>query len=419
MKIKQTDQLFLEALKASLQQKSVDWESEWTKEEWLALFQTAEKHKVLPMIYEAVFRCPAAQALGLQNLAPFKQHTVRSVMLQTMKTNEFYCLFQHLQSSGVTPLVVKGIICRSLYPQPDYRISGDEDVLIPREQFELCHKAMLEYGMQLSNPDQDIHAVYEVSYGKPGSPLYIELHKSLFPPDSDAYGELNHYFERVYEQAIEMPVDGIPITTMGYTDHLFYLICHAFKHFLHSGVGIRQICDITLFANSYGRDIDWMLILEQCQEIHADLFAAALFQIGQKYLTFDPDQACYPIEWKNIQVDEIMLLMDLLDAGIYGDGSMSRKHSSNITLDAVSSQKQGKKTRNGVIASLFPSLKKMEGRYPYLKQHPYLLPVAWGTRILKYRKETKQGQNNDASSAVSIGNQRLELLKEYRILDNK
>ena len=419
MKIKQTDQLFLEALKASLQQKSVDWEIEWSKEEWLALFQTAEKHKVLPMIYEAVFRCSAAQAFGLQNLAPFKQHTVRSVMLQTMKTNEFYGLFQHLQSSGVTPLVVKGIICRSLYPQPDYRISGDEDVLIPREQFELCHKAMLEYGMQLSNPDQDIHAVYEVPYGKLGSPLYIELHKSLFPPDSDAYGELNHYFERVYEQALEIPVDGVPITTMGYTDHLFYLICHAFKHFLHSGVGIRQICDITLFANSYGRDIDWMLILEQCQEIHADLFAAALFQIGQKYLTFEPDQACYPIEWKNVQVDETMLLMDLLDAGIYGDGSMSRKHSSNITLDAVSSQKQGKKARNGVIASLFPSLKKMESRYPYLKQHPYLLPVAWGTRILKYRKATKQGQNNDASSAVSIGNQRLELLKEYRILDNK
>ena len=419
MKIKQMDQLFLEALKASLQQKSVDWEIEWSKEEWLALFQTAEKHKVLPMIYKAVFCCPAAPAFGLQNLAPFKQHTVRSVMLQTMKTNEFYGLFQHLQSSGVTPLVVKGIICRSLYPQPDYRISGDEDVLILREQFELCHKAMLEYGMWLSNPDQDIHAVYEVSYGKPGSPLYIELHKSLFPPDSDAYGELNHYFERVYEQAIEMPVDGIPITTMGYTDHLFYLICHAFKHFLHSGVGIRQICDITLFANTYGRDIDWMLILEQCQEIHADLFAAVLFQIGQKYLTFDPDQACYPIEWKNIQVDETMLLMDLLDAGIYGDGSMSRKHSSNITLDAVSSQKQGKKARNGVIASLFPSLKKMESRYPYLKQHTYLLPVAWGTRILKYRKETKQGQNNDASSAVSIGSQRLELLKEYRILDNK
>lgn len=419
MDIKTTDKLLLQALKASLQQEQVTLETELQPQEWNELFRTAGKHRILPMIYEAVYCCPAAQKADPQIFQRYKQQTVRDVMLQTMKTNEFYGLFRYLQNSGVRPLVVKGIICRNLYPQPDYRISGDEDVLISAEQFELCHKAMLEYGMQLSNPDQDIHAVHEVSYGKPGSPLYIELHKSLFPPESDAYGELNHYFERVYEQAIEMPVDGVLITTMGYTDHLFYLICHAFKHFLHSGVGIRQICDITLFANTYGRDIDWMLVLEQCQEIHADLFAAALFQIGQKYLTFDPDQACYSIEWKNIQVDETMLLMDLLDAGIYGDGSMSRKHSSNITLDAVSSQKQGKKARNGVIASLFPSLKKMEGRYPYLKQHPYLLPVAWGTRILKYRKETKQGQNNDASSAVSIGNQRLELLKEYRILDNK
>lgn len=419
MESKQTDKLFLQALKAALQQKTVAWETELPAEDWLVLFQTAEKHQVFPMIYEAVFRCPAAQQAGPQILAPFKQRTVRYVMLQTMKSNEFYGLFRHLRSSGVLALVVKGIICRSLYPQPDYRISGDEDVLIPPEQFELCHKAMLEYEMQLSDPTQDIQEVYEVPYGKLGSPLYIELHKSLFPTDSDAYGELNRYFDRVHERAIEIQVDGVPITTMEYTDHLFYLICHAFKHFLHSGVGIRQICDITLFANTYGKDIDWPLMRERCREIHADLFTVALFQVGQKYLTFDPVQACYPKEWQEIQVDETMLLMDLLDAGIYGDGSMSRKHSSNITLNAMSSQKQGKKVGNSVISSLLPSAKKLECRYPYLKKYPYLLPVAWGNRIMKYRKETKQSQNNDVASTLSIGKRRLELLKEYQILDNE
>ena len=273
--------------------------------------------------------------------------------------------------------------------------------------------------MQLSDPTQNIQEVYEVPYGKLGSPLYIELHKSLFPTDSDAYGELNRYFDRVHERAIEIQVDGVPITTMEYTDHLFYLICHAFKHFLHSGVGIRQICDITLFANTYGKDIDWPLMRERCREIHADLFTVALFQVGQKYLTFDPVQACYPKEWQEIQVDETMLLMDLLDAGIYGDGSMSRKHSSNITLNAMSSQKQGKKVGNSVISSLLPSAKKLECRYPYLKKYPYLLPVAWGNRIMKYRKETKQSQNNDVASTLSIGKRRLELLKEYQILDNE
>lgn len=108
--------------------------------------------------------------------------------------------------------------------------------------------------------------------------------------------------------------------------HLFYLICHAFKHFLHSGFGIRQVCDIVLFANAYGKEIDWIRILQQCREIHADLFTAALFQIGQKYLTFDPSRAGYPQEWQEIQVDEQLMLDDLLEAGIYGDGTMSRKH---------------------------------------------------------------------------------------------
>lgn len=40
------------------------------------------------------------------------------------------------------------------------------------------------------------------------------------------------------------------------------------------------VCDIVLFANAHGREIDWIRILQQCREIHADLFTAALFQIG-------------------------------------------------------------------------------------------------------------------------------------------
>lgn len=88
---------------------------------------------------------------------------------------------------------MKGIVCRNLYPNPDYRMSGDEDVLIPEEQFKLCHQVMLDYGMQPADPTQDIQSEHEVPYGKPGSPIYIELHKCLFPPESTAYGDLNRF----------------------------------------------------------------------------------------------------------------------------------------------------------------------------------------------------------------------------------
>lgn len=412
--------LFLEALKSSLKNKSVKWDREDLQpKDWINLFQLAESHHVLPMIYEAVYNCPAAKKTESQLFAAYKKRTMQQVMLQTMKTSEFLCLYQYLKRSGVTPIVVKGIICRELYKNPDYRLSGDEDILISSDQFQLCYDAMMSYGMSLTNPEQEIHTAYEVPFGRPGSPIYIELHKSLFPPDSEAYGDLNCFFEHVWNRKIELPIQGIHVSAMNHTDHLFYLICHSFKHFLHSGFGIRQVCDITLYANVYGQSVDWHQMLNNCRKINAEFFAAALFRIGQKYLTFDPGAACYPDEWKAIKVDETELLEDLLNSGIYGDANMSRKHSSNITLNAVSAQKKGKGSGGLLVKTVFPPAKDLEGRYPCLKRHPYLLPIVWVNRILKYKKEISQVTDNDAASSIQIGTQRIELMKKYGIIKDK
>lgn len=392
------------------------WEREISPQEWQELFSMAQKHQILPMIYGAVYQCPSAQEADPQIFAPYKRMVMRLVTMQMVQTNESLKLYQFLSARGIQPIVVKGMICRELYPNPDERMSGDEDFLIRPEQFEECHLAMLAYGMCLSDPEMDIWSAYEVPYGKKGSPLYIELHKYLFPPDSDAYGELNVFFEEIFEKTEVIQVQGCEILGMNATDHLFYLICHAFKHFLHSGFGIRQVCDIVLFANAYGHEIDWSRLLASCQKIHADLFVAALFQIGEKYLTFDPETACYPPEWRRITVDETAMLDDLLDGGVYGDSDLSRKHSSTITLNAVTADRKGQKTKVSVWKSVFPPAKDLEGRYPYLRKHGYLLPIAWINRILHYRKETREDQGDDAVSAIQIGSHRIELMKKYGII---
>lgn len=414
--MEQIQVLFLDALKAALKNEKVAWENGMEPGEWIALFNLAEAHHVLPMIYEAVYNCPAAQNIAPQFFSPYKSRTVQAVTLQTIKTCEFLKLMGKLREAGIKPLVVKGIICRNLYHQPDHRLSSDEDVLILPEQFPVCHTIMVEDGMFLMEPEQDIYNAYEISYRKKNSPLYIELHKSLFPPESDAYGEFNQFFEGAFDRAVEENIQNDIVFTMGYTDHLFYLICHAFKHFLHSGFGIRQVCDIILFANRYGSEIDWKLVRRQCRKIHAELFTAALFRIGQKYLAFNPDEACYPEEWRSIQVDETLMLEDLLSGGVYGGAEMSRKHSSTMTLNAVAANKQGKKKGIPVLKTLFPSAKNLEQNYPYLKKYPYLLPAAWIKRILRYGKELGAVSDNSASEAVRIGNQRIKLLKEYGII---
>ena len=409
--------LFLEALGASLRGERVQWENPLAAQDWAALFQLAQAHHVLPMIFEAVYACPAARCADAQLMQLVKRQTMQSVMMQAMKTGELLALVKHLKAAGVTPCVVKGAVCRSLYPSPDHRISGDEDVFIPPEQFERCHEAMLAFGMQPADPQQDMQAAHEVPYGKLGSPLYIELHKHLFPPDSDAYGDFNRFFADAHAHATEIVVDGTPLTTLGPTDHFFYLICHAFKHFLHSGFGIRQVCDIVLFAGRYGREIDWTAVLKNCREIRAEQFAAALLRIGQKHFGFDPDAAGVPQAWQAIEVDEGPMLSDLLDGGVYGDASMSRKHSSTLTLSAVAADRRGRKAGGNVLRTLFPSRKALEGRYPFLRTKPWLLPVAWVRRIAHYAAERRgAGADNNAAESLRIGSERVELLRRYGVI---
>lgn len=405
---------FLKMLRASLREEALTEAMDLSEEEWREIQELASIHKVLPMIFEAAYQLPELTALP--EFGVRKRNVFQQVMTQSMKTRDYLMLSKHLEKSGVTPLVVKGIICRNLYPQPDHRPSGDEDVLIPAAQFDACHSAMEAFGMQTRETGERLETEYEIPYFKDGSPLYIELHKYLFPPESEAYGDLNRFFEGVFDRAVTETIYGVPVRTMEYTDHLFYLICHAFKHFLHSGFGIRQVCDIVLYANSYGNRVDWQKLLDNCREIRADVFAAAVFRLGENHLTFDRQKACYPEIWSSIAVDEMAMLEDLLSGGVYGGVTATRRRSSNMTLEAVASEKQGRKSGNGVMASLFPSAKKLEGRYTYLKKHPYLLPVAWCHRIVKYKNDTGKNKESHVLEAMKIGNHRIELMRQYGII---
>lgn len=399
----------MQALKAALAGEKVTWEQEISPEDWTMLLRMAEIHRVLPMIFQAVYDCPAAKAMEPELFGAYRAKVRQAVMIQTRKTGEFLPLLETLRRAGVEPLVVKGIVCRSLYPTSDYRMSADEDILIPPEQFPLCHRILTEYGMTTPDPEGN---AYEIPYTQKEGLLYIEVHKSLFPSESRAYGDLNRFFRDARSKAVEQ--GGIP--TLAPTEHMLYLICHAYKHFLHSGVGIRQVCDIILCANAWGSRIDWLYILDCCRKIRAEQFTAALFRIGWKHLNFSLEDSRYPLQWQAVYVDELPLLRDILKSGIYGGSDMSRKHSSTMTLQAVAAQKGGTGT-SGILRTLFPPAADLEKRYPYLKEKPLLLPVAWAERIVKYGAETRRTSGNTPRDSIRIGSERIALLKQYGIID--
>lgn len=372
--------------------------------DWSAVFALAGQQKLTPLLFEAARKAPAA-AENAALFAAVKQQVIGQVLHQTLRAAEFAALYGDLRAAGLHPIVVKGQLCSRLYPLKDHRISADDDLYISDAEFMACHKQLLANGLTTDTPVDELATADEVSYTKNGSPLYIELHRHLFDSAEDAHDELNHFFADLN------PVEIDGFLAMPPHEHLLYLLLHAYKHFVRSGIGARQFCDIGLWARAYHAKIDWQRLHEQCESVHAATFAAAAFRIARDYLGIEFD---LPAPWSDA-VDAEPLLHDSLCGGVYGSNDLTRLHSSTVTLNAVKASRTGEKS--SVLSTVFPKREYLEHRYPYLKKRPYLLPVAWVQRIAHYASEKKAGTDNSASGSIKLAKERIELLKRYDILD--
>ena len=400
MTLTATETQFLHIARAAISGSDLPTE----KVDWPAIFTLANQQKLLPILFETVRKMPAAE----ENVALFavtKQQVIGQVLNQTVRSAEFADLYQKFRAAGLHPVVVKGQLCSRLYPLKDHRISADDDLYIPDAEFMACHKQLLANGLTTDTPVDELATADEVSYTKEGSPLYIELHRHLFDSSEDTHVELNHFFTDL--KPIE--VDGF--LTMPPHEHLLYLILHAYKHFVRSGIGARQFCDIGLWARAYHAEIDWRRLHDQCVSVHAATFAAAAFRIARDYLGIDFD---LPMPW-DASIDVEPLLHDTLCGGVYGSNDLTRLHSSTVTLNAVKASRTGEKS--SVLSTVFPKREYLERRYPYLKKRPYLLPVAWVQRIAHYASEKQSGTDNSASGSIKLGKERIELMKRYGIMD--
>lgn len=409
------DEIFLDTYRNALKGQCAEWEDECTEEDWKLLFRLAQIHGVYPMIFNAVSFSESAKNLPEKYLKGGAKKCEAYVLSQAERTAVFLDLMTFLYGKGLNPVVVKGAALRQLYPNPEYRTSADEDIMIREEEFEEYHQALLEYGLCLNDPDTDLTS-HEITYIHEKK-LIIELHKKPFPPSSKAYGYLNRYFTHITENITDVTIYGIPIKTPDYTDHLFYLICHLYKHFLYSGIGIRQISDLVLFSITFTDKINWNVIIQKSTEIQVLDFIGAIYKIGADLLYPESFPRELRILWRTDTVDEKALLEDVLKGGLYGAADETRLHSSNITLNRIEKAKNGSSA--GYRKILFPSPSTMKKDYPMLKKHPYLLPLAWCLRISSYIKKNNISKDNHvpAIEALRIGRERVKLLERYHMID--
>jgi len=388
-------------LESALMGEGTDWES---------VLNVAKKQNLFPFVYDTVTGYPAFSDFDAANPDNF-MFTTLDVSAQMQRTEAFLHLYQAFLSHNLMPIVMKGIICRSLYGEKaDFRPSGDEDILIEKRDYVKAVEILEACGYQKeADPDAKMTIIQEVTFHSEN--LTVELHLNPFGLQSAMREKMNDWFRNVFRSEETVEIKGVQIRTMTPTDHFLFLVFHAFKHFIGGGFGVRMMLDILLFVEKYEKRIDWAYVSRGMNDIGATGFYADLVELGNRYLAFSLSQ-------KYIPVCPAELLDDMFQMGIFGNSTGTDRTAGRMVADTV---QKGRKHYNNKIMTyirlLFPSRKTWYSWQPYLKDKPWMILPEWFRRIGRFmRGESSTRDMSGLDKSYHIAEKRIDLLKKYGVL---
>lgn len=172
-----------------------------------------------------------------------------SIKIDTLQTMELEKIGKAFEEAGIDYIPLKGSVVKYFYPMPNYRKSGDIDVLIKREDEENARKVLTEQLGCSPFKASDRYEVHSAYVSK--THVHIELHRQILRTANRAYKT----FKNVWKYAILS--DG--------SEHkhrlpheLLYI--HQLAHFCHhiyrGGAGIRMLMDFYVMKKSIDFDED-------------------------------------------------------------------------------------------------------------------------------------------------------------------
>ncbi len=394
--IPHADEIFLKLFSEYISgnyEKSEPFDSDMISE----IIEKSYYHKLIPIISSALIKSGAVLPdSGISGI--LKYDSAKQVYIQTVKTRKFLEIYNLMLEEGLKPVCVKGIICRALYPDPDFRASSDEDIVVSNDEWAACAEILEKSGFIGAEGKADEMIFIHKSGG-----LKIEVHKNLFSDDG-VYSKFNSLLGDMTKDCDTIVYENCKLICPSADKHMLYLILHAFKHFVHSGVGVRQVCDIAMFARK--NKINWAEIFDKCSKIGASVFLNGILILGSRYFGLELSEIKESVPAFNEKMNVDNLMHDLIGGGIYGSNSLDRVHSATMTLNKYRTSMNDEK-----VSALFPPLKKMQRKYPFLLKYPILLPIAWVMRLASYT-----ASEHSSSATLEIGKKRIELMKELKII---
>jgi len=236
------DKFLLKLLSEELQGGLVSEESE--KANWQQLFFRAERHRVLALLYNIIEKT---------NLAEIEKKVwverTNSAVLQS-----YHLLFTAkyvvdlLETNGISCVLLKGVTIASCYPVPELRKSGDVDILVlDKKQRKKAEELLHNAGFIKSSEQHGSHHTVWYSEEK----IEVEIHTRLVELFNDdvANQKMDGQFAGISGQIQRKEIMGVDFPVLQDGFQAYHLLLHMLVHYMHSGFGLRLLCDWVVFWN--------------------------------------------------------------------------------------------------------------------------------------------------------------------------
>lgn len=376
-----TEKQFIDLLSNSIRNEVC--KKKYDNVDWNELMNLSRKHKIEGLIYSALNKAELLENIDEDKVKDLKKEVFFTGVTQISNMSKLEKVFNEFSKENVPVIVLKGLVVREYYPQPEQRSMSDADIFVKAKDINKSKKILIDLGYT----EIDAEASHHIKYIKSGYPM-IELHWHVMKRDGFS-DELDLFEDDIWDRTIEVKVKGAKVLSLGYEDLALHLCMHMAAHLAASGFGVRQIADLVLLVEKKGHLIDWTLFINKAEEFGFKKFIIIMFKICNILFSMDipKEMAVYKID------DEEMfesLISTIFDGGVYGKKDMASNFANQVAFNYKG------KDSNATIGAIrryfrfiFPSIETMSDKYSYARKIRILTPIAWIHHLFSgiFRKE--------------------------------
>lgn len=221
------------------------------KPDWSEVLALAQKQTLLGLVAEAVPMLPDYLLPDPQSQKKLHAMAIRIAKTNSLLNRKVAEIKARMDSYGIHTVLLKGQGVALNYPNPISRQCGDIDIYVGKSNFNRAlsflsplsdsdYKYLKHFNIKEDGVDIEVHRIAEQLPGTKHDLLFQQWTVNC----------LEEKLPRNEE------IGGISVNLPPVDFDSIYIMNHIWRHFMTGGIGLRQLCDWTMFLHRLHTDID-------------------------------------------------------------------------------------------------------------------------------------------------------------------